>query len=138
MKLNDKKADFLGDRIAIMSKGSLRCCGSPLFLKSKYSSGYNLVLTKKKFDSAVDEGEVETTTTTTTGEVSDRLTNLIQGVIPEAILHENLNSEISFILPAQQTAKFSELFEKLDDNKPKLNIDNIGISISTLEDVFLK
>lgn len=30
------EADILGDRIAIMSEGVLRCCGSTLFLKSKY------------------------------------------------------------------------------------------------------
>ena len=42
------EADVLGDRIAIMSKGSLKCCGSPLFLKSKYGSGYSLVINKKK------------------------------------------------------------------------------------------
>lgn len=28
------EADFLGDRIAIMGEGKLRCCGSPLFLKN--------------------------------------------------------------------------------------------------------
>lgn len=30
------EADLLGDRIAIMAKGELQCCGSPLFLKEKY------------------------------------------------------------------------------------------------------
>lgn len=30
------EADILGDRIAIMVNGSLRCCGSPLFLKKIY------------------------------------------------------------------------------------------------------
>lgn len=30
------EADLLGDRIAIMAKGELQCCGSPLFLKHKY------------------------------------------------------------------------------------------------------
>ena len=29
------EADFLGDRIAIMADGQLRCCGSSLFLKSR-------------------------------------------------------------------------------------------------------
>uniref|UniRef100_A0A8C1TGV2 ABC transporter domain-containing protein n=1 Tax=Cyprinus carpio TaxID=7962 RepID=A0A8C1TGV2_CYPCA len=28
------EADLLGDRIAIISHGKLKCCGSPLFLKS--------------------------------------------------------------------------------------------------------
>jgi ATP-binding cassette, subfamily A (ABC1), member 3 len=29
------EADFLGDRIAIMGDGQLKCCGSSLFLKNK-------------------------------------------------------------------------------------------------------
>lgn len=29
------EADLLGDRIAIMADGQLRCCGSSLFLKSR-------------------------------------------------------------------------------------------------------
>ncbi|KAG3146994.1 hypothetical protein PI126_g13047 [Phytophthora idaei] len=38
-------ADILGDRIAIMAEGELRCCGSSLFLKSQYGAGYNLTIT---------------------------------------------------------------------------------------------
>lgn len=30
------EADLLGDRVAIMAKGELQCCGSSLFLKRKY------------------------------------------------------------------------------------------------------
>ena len=30
------EADLLADRIAIMSKGQLKCCGSALFLKRHY------------------------------------------------------------------------------------------------------
>ena len=33
------EADALGDRIAIMSKGKLKTCGSSLFLKDKYGLG---------------------------------------------------------------------------------------------------
>lgn len=33
------EADLLGDRIAIMAKGELQCCGSSLFLKRKYGTG---------------------------------------------------------------------------------------------------
>lgn len=33
------EADLLGDRIAIMAKGELQCCGSSLFLKRKYGKG---------------------------------------------------------------------------------------------------
>ncbi|XP_071800403.1 phospholipid-transporting ATPase ABCA1-like isoform X2 [Asterias amurensis] len=40
------EADILGDRIAIISSGQLRCSGSSLFLKSRFGSGYYLVLNK--------------------------------------------------------------------------------------------
>ncbi|KAJ0411226.1 hypothetical protein ATCC90586_003865 [Pythium insidiosum] len=33
------EADILGDRIAIMAEGQLRCCGSSLFLKNRYGLG---------------------------------------------------------------------------------------------------
>jgi ATP-binding cassette subfamily A (ABC1) protein 3 len=36
------EADLLGDRIAIMSLGSLRCIGSGLFLKNKFGVGLQL------------------------------------------------------------------------------------------------
>ncbi|KAK5909181.1 hypothetical protein CesoFtcFv8_003133 [Champsocephalus esox] len=45
---NMDEADLLGDRIAIISHGKLKCCGSPLFLKSTYGDGYKLTLVKKQ------------------------------------------------------------------------------------------
>ncbi|CAB9510069.1 Retinal-specific ATP-binding cassette transporter [Seminavis robusta] len=46
------EADILGDRIAIMSEGRLRCCGSSLFLKKTYGVGYQLTIEKRsKFKS---------------------------------------------------------------------------------------
>jgi ATP-binding cassette subfamily A (ABC1) protein 3 len=41
------EADILGDRIAIMTKGSIYCLGSPLFLKSRFGVGYNLIVVKE-------------------------------------------------------------------------------------------
>ena len=40
------EADILGDRIAIMGKGKLKCCGSSLFLKSRFGIGYNMTIEK--------------------------------------------------------------------------------------------
>uniref|UniRef100_A0A3B3IMY7 ATP-binding cassette, sub-family A (ABC1), member 7 n=1 Tax=Oryzias latipes TaxID=8090 RepID=A0A3B3IMY7_ORYLA len=42
------EAELLGDRIAIISKGKLCCCGSPLFLKSQLGSGYYLTVVKRE------------------------------------------------------------------------------------------
>lgn len=45
------EADLLGDRIAIISQGQLKCCGSSLFLKQKLGSGYYLTVVKKDAES---------------------------------------------------------------------------------------
>ena len=42
------EADLLGDRIAIISQGQLKCCGSSLFLKQKLGSGYYLTIVRKE------------------------------------------------------------------------------------------
>lgn len=47
------EADVLGDRIAIIAQGKLCCCGTSLFLKSQYGSGYYLTLVKKDIVSSV-------------------------------------------------------------------------------------
>ena len=48
------EADILGDRIAIISQGQLKCCGSSLFLKQKLGSGYYLTLVKKENDDEIN------------------------------------------------------------------------------------
>jgi ABC-type multidrug transport system ATPase subunit len=46
------EADMLGDRIAIIAQGQLKCCGSSLFLKRKIGSGYYLTLVRSDADEA--------------------------------------------------------------------------------------
>ena len=41
------EADLLGDRIAVINEGRLRCCGSSLFLKTCFGSGYYLTLVRE-------------------------------------------------------------------------------------------
>ena len=40
------EADILGDRIAIISHGKMRCCGSSMFLKKVFGRGYYLTLVR--------------------------------------------------------------------------------------------
>ena len=35
-----EEADALSDRIAVLSKGQLKCIGTPLYLKNHYGEGY--------------------------------------------------------------------------------------------------
>ena len=152
------EADFLGDRIAIMSKGSLKCCGSPLFLKSKYGNGYSLVITKKKnYENEIEKGPHQENISINeknqaditipdppkyeyleNKSSSDKVIDLVKSIIPNAKLSSNINSEISFMLPTEDTVRFSDLFVRLENEKETLNILNIGVSVTTLEEVFLR
>jgi ABC-type multidrug transport system ATPase subunit len=51
------EADALGDRIAIMSKGKLKTCGSSLFLKEKYGLGILLEIDPQNKSQNMEELE---------------------------------------------------------------------------------
>ena len=97
-----------------MSRGSLKCCGSPLYLKSKYGSGYNLVLTRKRHEGSENETEDSYKT--------QRIISLVNETIPQSKLNSNISSEMSFLLPSEHASKFPELFEKLETRAQKLDI----------------
>lgn len=44
------EAEFLGDRVAIMSHGTLKTCGSPLFLKNKFSDAFFIEIMRLNHD----------------------------------------------------------------------------------------
>lgn len=117
-----------------MSRGSLKCCGSPLYLKSKYGSGYNLILTRKRRNVAAENIEDNTSFKDQT----DKIISLLNQFLPNAKLNSNINSEISFILPTEESGKFPQLFAEIEKNKNELGILNVGISVTTVEEVFLK
>ena len=110
-----------------MSQGSLVCCGSPLFLKSNYGYGYNLILTRK----ITRQNVIQRT------EDKD-IAELIKSIVPSAQINSSINTEISFKLPTEESSKFPKLLTQIEDKKDKLNVSNIGISVTSLEEVFLK
>jgi len=114
------EADLLSDRIAILVEGRLQCSGSSLFLKSKYGIGYHMTLIK---DSHCITSVIE---------------NLVKSIIPFAEMKTDLGMELCFILPVNLTSKFSSLFEILENNKTHLGIASLGISNTTMEEVFIK
>ena len=50
----------------------------------------------------------------------------------------DVGAELAFVLPKSNTARFPALFQALDVEKPVLRITGYGISVTTMEDVFLR
>jgi ATP-binding cassette, subfamily A (ABC1), member 3 len=116
------EADILGDRIAIMAEGQLRCVGSSLFLKKNYGVGYTFTVVK---DNQGQGGG---------GHIRD----LVTRYVPEAEPLSNVGAEQSYRLPFTATPVFVDLFTEMDEQKEKLGIAEYGISVTTLEEVFIR
>ena len=68
------------------------------------------------------------------GQISD----VVKKIIPAAEVKSNASGELIFSLPAAESKSFGDLFEALERKKVDLDIGNFGLSITTMEDVFLK
>ncbi|OWZ22804.1 ABCA1 lipid exporter [Phytophthora megakarya] len=115
------EADILGDRIAIMAEGEMRCCGSSLFLKNRFGAGYNLTLVKD--DAKCDD---------------DTVAAFVKSYVPTAQLLSNVGSEIAFQLPLQSSSSFATMFAQMDLQLQTLGLLSYGVSVTTLEEVFIK
>ncbi|KAK4412941.1 ABC transporter A family member 1 [Sesamum alatum] len=128
------EADVLGDRIAIMANGSLKCCGSSFFLKQQYGVGYTLTLVK---------------TTPNASAAAD----IVYSHIPSATCVSEVGNEISFKLPIASSSSFESMFREIErcmqrsnpsfetpdvGDSTFLGIESYGISVTTLEEVFLR
>ncbi|XP_021514207.2 ABC-type organic anion transporter ABCA8A-like isoform X2 [Meriones unguiculatus] len=113
------EADILADRKVFISKGKLKCAGSSLFLKKKWGIGYHLSL------------QLNETC------VHERITSLVKQHIPDSKLSEESEGKLNYILPLETTNKFPDLYRDLE-KFPDLGIENYGVSITTLTEVFLK
>lgn len=49
-----EEADILGDRIAIMARGVLRCIGTSIRLKARYGAGYIINITLKRIANSLN------------------------------------------------------------------------------------
>ncbi|XP_059011321.1 phospholipid-transporting ATPase ABCA3-like [Mustela lutreola] len=114
------EADVLGDRIAIMVKGSLQCCGSSIFLKRIYGVGYHIIVVKEPHCNV------------------EEIIEVIDQHIPEARLESDVAAELSFILPKKYTHRFKDLLTYLENRQKELGISSFGVSITTMEEVFLR
>uniref|UniRef100_H2YX22 ABC transporter domain-containing protein n=1 Tax=Ciona savignyi TaxID=51511 RepID=H2YX22_CIOSA len=136
------EADLLGDRIAIISHGKLKCCGSSLFLKSCFGVGYYLTLVTD--DKEISPGESPLTekavlpVSSQINMISYKKSSILAQMVTDTIsgvkLYEDNGREITFVLPysAQTDGSYAKLFEKLNNANA-----NYGLTDTSLEEIFL-
>jgi ATP-binding cassette subfamily A (ABC1) protein 3 len=159
------EADILGDRIAIMAEGKLQCIGSSLFLKSSYGVGYTLTVVKDQSHSVSSAAVAEKSLVKKLAEFDDmvasaldspegslsksnqrelrerqtqQITELVQGFVPVAEPLSIVGAEQSYRLPFSAAGGLASMFEEMEKVKSKLGILEYGISVTTLEEVFMR
>ncbi|KAK2494391.1 hypothetical protein MC885_007675 [Smutsia gigantea] len=99
--------------------GMLKCVGSSIFLKSKWGIGYRLSMYIDRYCA------------------TESLSSLVKQHIPGATLLQQSDQQLVYSLPFKDMDKFSGLFSALDTHS-NLGVISYGVSMTTLEDVFLK
>mmetsp|Transcript_4268 Transcript_4268/g.12121 ORF Transcript_4268/g.12121 Transcript_4268/m.12121 type:complete len:107 (-) Transcript_4268:9-329(-) len=84
------EAEELGDRIAIMAAGQIKCVGSSLFLKAQYGVGYTVTITRRPEALA---GGAQTTA----------LRALVASTCPESQVVSEVGAELVYRMPMSES-----------------------------------
>eukprot|EP00644_Phytophthora_capsici_P017588 jgi/Phyca11/535815/estExt2_fgenesh1_pg.C_PHYCAscaffold_420047 len=68
----------------------------------------------------------------------DAVAAFITSYVPSAKLLSNVGSEIAFQLPLQSSSSFATMFAEMDRQLNSLGLLSYGVSVTTLEEVFIK
>ncbi|KAI3889009.1 hypothetical protein MKW92_018929, partial [Papaver armeniacum] len=128
-----EEADILGDRMAIVAKGKLRCIGTSIRLKSRFGTG--LVATVSFAENTSRQFPVD----------GDAVTDEPHHLAVKQFFKHHLNvvpkeenkSFLTFVIPRDKEKLLSDFFDKLEDQKNEFGIGDIQLGLTTLEEVFL-
>jgi len=112
-----EEADILGDRIAIMARGRLRCIGSSIRLKNRFGAGIRV---------SVSSG-------------SNSPAKLLEVFNQELGLQPTEQSQVytHYIVPRALEGKLPGFFSMLENRRSELGLTDMQFGLCTLEDVFL-
>ncbi|KAF5274074.1 hypothetical protein FQR65_LT04472 [Abscondita terminalis] len=124
-----EEADVLGDRIAIMDHGRLICYGTSMFLKKEFGAGYHLTLICNNIPNENEEPRRKRI---------GQITNVIKSVVDNVLLQSVNGNNLTYLLPHESKYLFSKLLEELELKKEALGVSSLAMSVTTLEEVFLR
>jgi len=108
-----------------MAKGKLRCVGSAQHLKTKYGKGYTLTVNLLPSENEIEQNRV----------LGEFVINTLGN--GQGSLLSSINRTKKFLLPKIAGSTISNIFKQMETNKAKLEIREWGLTLSTLEDVFI-
>ena len=118
------EADVLGDKIVIMKSGQIAAVGTSLVLKKKFGAGYLVSITMKR------QGEA----------ARRRVEALCREFAPNMTATSPTPAMLRLRVPdggdADQT--LGAMFRELENRQQELDIEDFILSLTTLEEVFLK
>lgn len=126
-----EEAEALCSRIGIMARGELQCVGTAQHLKSKYGKGYTL--TVNLLPCVVPD---EATKAAQNEQLSTFVEQSVSGG-GGSLLLSSINQTRKFMVPKSNATTISQIFKTMEMNKTQLGIREWGLSLSTLEDVFI-
>ena len=127
-----EEADVLGDRIAIMAKGAVKCIGTSLRLKTRFGAGYRLAVS---LEAAALQGSSNTDLAGL-----DQAYSTIKAFFRTHLGIEPVEVTKAFIqyeVPRSEDARLREALAQLEQRRGELGIRELQLSLATLEDVFL-
>ncbi len=96
------------------------CCGSPLYLKNTFGSGYKLTISKN------------------TSFNNELFQNFLNEKLPKYTIETDIAAEMNLSIPFNLVSKIPELLDGIEKNKKNIGIDSYGVSSPTIEEVFIK
>ena len=122
------EADYLADRLGIISEGRLVCTGTSSFLKHKYSCGFNINILLNN-EQNLDRNIIN----------DDKIKIIHEMKKIDPKLYVKVISKESIVLNFPEiTENCDKIFSRIDEIKEEFKIMNYTLSTTSLEDVFLK
>ncbi|KAJ1455112.1 P-loop containing nucleoside triphosphate hydrolase protein [Pelagophyceae sp. CCMP2097] len=129
------EADVLGDRMGILARGKLKCCGSANFLKTTLGTGYRLVLQWLPLAGLADEERQRSFEAFVRARVGARARRLAE----DSANPKTAGSTTVVLLPSEAVSRFSPFFDALDEKierQADFGLVSYDLTMVSLAEVF--
>lgn len=114
-----EEAEILGDRIAIICEGVLKCCGSSTYLKKQFTEGHRLMIVKGADCS------------------TQSVLNFMKKHFRNIKVASDISAQLSFKLEKEYSSLVPGFLSDLEEKQASLGIQSFRISMPSLEEVFI-